>query len=70
MDDSGQAERRKGGLLHTVKAIGWAFFGVRGGRAHDLDRAHLNPGHVIIVGLVLAAVFVAVLVLLAKWAVS
>ncbi|MFP5406423.1 MAG: DUF2970 domain-containing protein [Gammaproteobacteria bacterium] len=70
MEDNKQAERRKGGLLHTTKAIGWAFFGVRGGRAHDLDRAHLNPAHVIIVGLLLAAVFVVVLVLLAKWAVG
>ena len=68
MGDGGRPDRRKGSLLHTIKAIGWGFFGVRGGRAHDHDRAHLKPAHVIIAGLVLAGVFVMVLVSVAKWA--
>ncbi len=61
---------RRGSLLHTVKAIGWGFFGVRSGRAHELDRVHLNPVHVIIAGIVLAGVMVVVLVLIANWAVG
>lgn len=64
------ATRRKGSFLATVKAIGWAFFGVRGGNGHERDLTHLNPLHVIIVGLLLAAAFVAGLVVLVSWVVG
>lgn len=70
MNDQRKTTRRKGSLLHTAKAIGWGFFGVRGGKAHDVDRAHLHPARVIVVALVLVAVFVVTLLLLAKWAVG
>lgn len=64
------ATRRKGSFLGTVKAIGWAFFGVRGGNAHERDLARLNPLHVIIIGLMLAAVFVIGLVVIVNWVVG
>ena len=64
------ATRRKGSFLGTVKAIGWAFFGVRGGKAHERDLARLNPLHVIIIGLMLAAVFVIGLVVIVNWVVG
>jgi hypothetical protein len=70
MKDPQKTRRREGSLLHTMKAIGWGFFGVRGGQAHDIDRAHLHPARVIVVALVLVAVFVVALMLLAKWAVG
>ena len=60
----------RGAFVHALKTIGWAFFGVRGKRGHDADLARLKPVHVIVVGLLMAAVFVLTLVLLAKWAVS
>ena len=49
------------GLLATFKAVGAAFFGVRGRGAHERDFARLNPLAVIAVGLVLALAFVLVL---------
>jgi hypothetical protein len=60
----------KGGFLHAVKTIAWAFFGVRGRRGHDTDLARLKPVHVIVVGLLVAAVFVLTLVAIANWAVG
>lgn len=59
-----EAARRKGSFIDTVKAIGWAFFGVRKGSAHERDLARLNPVHVILVGVLLAALFVVGLVLI------
>jgi hypothetical protein len=49
-----------------VKAVAASFFGVRGGRAHRQDMSRLNPLHVIIVGIMLAAVFVVTLLLVAR----
>lgn len=50
-------------LLETFKAVGWAFFGVRSGKAHRSDFSRLNPIHVIVVGLVAAGLFIGLLVL-------
>ena len=70
MADPHDATERKGSFLETVKAIGAAFFGVRGGRAHERDLARLNPVHVIVVGLLLASVFVLTLVAIVNWVVG
>ena len=64
------AVQRKGSLWQTWKAIGWSFFGVRRGADHEEDLSRLNPVHVIVVGIVAAAVFVIGLVLLVRWVVS
>jgi hypothetical protein len=58
--------RRKASLLDTVKAVGASFFGVRGGKAHERDIANLNPVHLIVVGILLAAVFVVTLLLIVR----
>jgi hypothetical protein len=47
--------------------VAWAFFGIRKRRSFDRD-VHLNPVHVILVGLLLAAVFVGSLVMIARFA--
>ena len=39
----------------------WSFFGVRKGKDHAADVANLNPVHVIIMGIVGAAVFVGIM---------
>lgn len=57
---------RKAGLLDTLKAVGASFFGVRANRAREHDMSNLNPLHVILVGIGLAATFVLVLVLIAR----
>jgi len=66
MEELEEATKRKAGFLETLKAVGASFFGVRGGRAHRKDMARLNPVHVILVGIILAAVFVVTLVMIAK----
>ena len=65
-----QAIRRRGSFLQTLRAVGWSFFGVRRGADHEQDVAQLNPLHVIVVGVVLAALFVVGLLWLVGWVVG
>jgi hypothetical protein len=65
-----EAVRRKASLGQTISAVAWSFFGVRRGRDHESDMARLNPVHVIIAGVLGAALFVLVLVLLIRWVIS
>jgi len=61
---------RRGSLLQTLKAVAWAFMGIRGRGAHEADIANLNPIHLIIVAIVCAAVFVTSLLFIVRWAVG
>ena len=61
------AVRRKGSVGQTVRAVAWSFFGVRRSSDHERDVNELNPVHVIIAGVLLAALFVGGLVLLVNW---
>lgn len=74
MSDAGrdlkEAVQRKASIGQTLSAVAWSFFGVRRGRDHENDMARLNPVHVIIAGVLGAAVFVLMLVLLVRWVVS
>jgi hypothetical protein len=54
----------------TVRAVGWSFFGVRRSADHAQDVQRLNPVHVVIAGVLGAALFIAVLVMLVKWVLS
>ena len=69
-DDLRESAQRKLSFLQTMKAVPWAFFGVRKGAGYREDSARLNPVHVIVAGLLAAAIFVTVLVLIVRWAVS
>lgn len=60
------ALRRDAGWLATLRAVLWGFFGVRGGAEGEQDAARLNPVHVIIVGIVLAALFVITLIVIVR----
>jgi hypothetical protein len=68
--DFREAVARKGSFAQTLKAVAWSFFGVRKGKDHAQDVAKLNPVHVIVAGLIGAAVFVGVLVVLVRWVVA
>jgi len=61
------AVRRKGSFAQTMKAVAWSFFGVRKGTDHEKDLNQLNPVHVVIAGLVGAALFIVALLLLVNW---
>lgn len=53
-------------LLQTFKAVGSAMFGVRSASGHKTDMSRLNPIHVIVAGLLAVAVFIGLLIFLAK----
>ena len=56
----------KGTFIQAMKAVSWAFFGVRKHTDHDRDAETLTMGQVIIAGIVGAALFVAGVLLLVK----
>lgn len=64
------AASRKASPLQTMRAVAWSFFGIRRSAGYEEDVAKLNPVHVIIAGIIGAAVFVGVLVLLVNWVVG
>jgi hypothetical protein len=70
MDDPGPARQRKASFGATMKAVFWSFFGIRKRSDYEKDSASLNPIHVIIAGLIGAAIFIGVLIMLVRIAVS
>jgi hypothetical protein len=65
-----QAARRKGSFLQTMRAVAWSFFGIRKGSEYEKDVGQLNPVHVVIAGVLGAALFVLGLVALVSWVLS
>ncbi len=63
------ADKRQASFLTTLRAVAASFFGVRGRKAHESDVARLNPIHVVLVGIMLAVVFVLTLVMIVRWVV-
>ena len=51
----------------TVKTVAWSFLGIRRGKDYHHDVSQLNPVHVIVAGLIGAALFVGILVMLVNW---
>jgi len=72
--DSGEglreAVQRPGSFWGSMKAVAWSFFGVRKGKDHAEDLARLNPVHVVVAGLLAAAVFVGVLIGVVRWVIA
>ena len=64
------AVSRRGSLRKTFNAVAWSFFGVRKSSDYERDVSHLNPVHVIIAGIVAAALFVLALILLVHFVVG
>jgi hypothetical protein len=56
-------------VLQTLKAVAWAFLGIRKHQAYQQDMARINPLHVIVVGIVGVLLLVAGLMSLAFWVV-
>ncbi len=67
---SESAVQRKGSFVQTMRAVAWSFFGIRRSAGSQQDMIQLNPLHVVIAGLIGAAVFVAALLMLVSWVVS
>jgi hypothetical protein len=62
--------QRKGSFLASMKAVFWSFFGVRKRSDYEKDAANLNPVHVIIAGLIGAVIFIGLIMLAVRFAVS
>ncbi len=62
-----EAAQRKGSFAQTLRAVAWSFFGVRKGSEYEKDVSQLNPVHVVIAGVIGAALFIIVLLLLVNW---
>jgi hypothetical protein len=63
-------QERPRSVLSTIKAVAWAFLGVRKNSEYQQDLGKLNPFHVIAVALIGVALFVGGLVLLVNWVVG
>lgn len=66
MDDLKEASQRKMSFFATLRAVFWSFFGVRKKSDYEQDAAQLNPLHVAIAGVLGAAVFIGVLLMIVK----
>lgn len=66
MQDLKDAAKRKMSFGATLKAILWAFFGVRKKSGYEQDTAQLNPVYLIIAGLIAAVIFIVTLLLIVK----
>ncbi len=64
------AANRPASVLQTFRAVAWSFFGVRRSADHAQDVQKLNPLHVVVAGVVSAALFVLALVLLVRWVIG
>ena len=64
------AVARKGSFAKTMKAVAWSFLGIRKSAEYEKDVSQLNPVHVIIAGVIGAALFVTVLILLVNWVIG
>ena len=62
-----EASRRKASFLQTMKAVAWSFFGVRKSRDYERDVSQLNPVHLVIAGVIGAAIFIGVLLVIVNW---
>lgn len=66
MDDLKKAAQRKMSFGATMKAVFWSFFGIRKKSDYEKDAQQLNPVHVIIAGVIGAAIFIVTLLLIVK----
>lgn len=66
MQDLKDAAKRKMSFGATIKAILWAFLGIRKKSGYEQDSAQLNPVYLIIAGLIAAVIFIVTLLLIVK----
>lgn len=69
-EDLRRAAERPLSFVQTVKAVAWSFVGLRRQAGYQQDVQRLNPVHVIVAGIIGAALFVLALVLVVRWVVG
>ena len=63
-------EKKEPSLLDVTRSVMWAFLGVQKSKNHERDFKHGKPSQYIIVGLIGVAVFVGILIMAVKFALS
>jgi hypothetical protein len=69
-DELKTAVQRPGSFVQTVQAVAWSFFGVRRRADWEQDLTKVNPVHLVLAGLMGAALFILALVFLVRWVIS
>lgn len=72
MSENGRTQDpvRTGSFWHSIKMVGWSFFGIRKSSESQEDMARVNPFHIIAVGIAGAVIFVVGLIVLVNWVVA
>jgi hypothetical protein len=70
MSEPNHDPSKKTSFAATLGAIAWSFIGLRRRKDYEQDVTGLNPAYVVIAGLIGVVIFIAVLVTVAKLAVS
>ena len=68
--DLRDAVARPASFGQTIKAVAWSFFGIRKRAGYEQDAQKLNPVHVIVAGVLAAALFIFALVMVVRWVVG
>ena len=61
---------RKSSFARALLAVLWSFFGIRKSKHLERDASELSPLHVVIVGVLVAALFVLALFMLVQWVIK
>ncbi len=69
-DAAPHAGRRKLSPMRTLLAVVWSFFGVRKSKDLERDLSELNPLHLVVAGVLVAALFVVALIALVNWVIK
>ena len=69
-DEHTSPHARKGSFLQTARAVAWSFLGIRRASGLEEDVKRLNPIHVVVAGVLGAALFVLFLIALVHWVTS
>ena len=65
-----ESPRRTVSIWHSVKMVGWSFFGVRKNSGLHDDMARANPVHIVVVSIAAVVVLVVGLIVLVNWVVA
>jgi hypothetical protein len=65
-----EAAARPASFEQTMRAVAWSFLGIRKRAGFEQDVQKLNPVHVVVAGVLGAAIFVAVLIVVVRWVIS
>ena len=68
--DLNEATTRPMSFVQTVRAVAWSFLGIRKRAGYEQDVQKLNPVHVVVAGILGAALFVLALVAMVRWVVG